>query len=167
MTSWTVALPGFSVYGISQTRILEWFAISFSRRSFQPRDWTCVSSVGGQILYNWAIWGALYLGHVSVCFSSVYFSHSFVSDSLQPHGLQHARFPVHHQLPEFTQTHVHWVGDAIQSSHLLSSPSPPTFNLSQDQGLFKRVSSLNQEAKELGFQLQHQSFQWTPRTEFL
>ena len=45
--------------------------------------------------------------------------------------------PVHHQLPEFTQTHVHWVGDAIQPSHPLSSPSPPAFNLSQHQGLFK------------------------------
>ena len=50
-------------------------------------------------------------------------------------------FPVHHQLPEFTQAHVLWVGDAIQSSHLLLSPSPPTFNLSQHQGLFKWVSS--------------------------
>ena len=49
--------------------------------------------------------------------------------------------PVHHQLPEFTQTHVHWVSDAIQPSHLLSSPSPPTFSLSQHQGLFKWVSS--------------------------
>ena len=49
--------------------------------------------------------------------------------------------PVHHQLLEFTQTHVHWVGDAIQPSHPLSSPSPPTLNLSQHQGLFKWVSS--------------------------
>ena len=52
--------------------------------------------------------------------------------------------PVHHQLPEFTQTHVHWVGDAIQPSHPLLSPSPPVFNLSQHQGLFKWVSSLHQ-----------------------
>ena len=50
-------------------------------------------------------------------------------------------FPIHHQLLEFTQTHVHWVGDAIQSSHPLSSPSPPAFNLSQHQGLFRWVSS--------------------------
>ena len=50
-------------------------------------------------------------------------------------------FPVHHQLPEFTQTHVHWVGDAIQPSHTLSSPSPPTLHLSQHQVLFKWVSS--------------------------
>ena len=69
-------------------------------------------------------------------------------------------FPVHHQLPEFTQTHVHSVGDAIQPSHTLSSPSPPAFNLSQDQGLFQRVSSSHQVAKVLEFQLQHhQSFQ--------
>ena len=65
-------------------------------------------------------------------------------------------FPVRHQLPEFTQTHVHWVGDAIQLSHPLSSPSPPTFNLSQHQGLFQGVSSSHQVAKELEFQLQHQ-----------
>ena len=64
---------------------------------------------------------------------------------------------VHHQLPELTQTHVHWVGDAIQPSHPLSSPSPPAFNLSQHQGLFKWVSSLHQVAKVLAFQLQHQS----------
>ena len=66
--------------------------------------------------------------------------------------------PVHHQLPEFTQSHVHWVGHAIQPSHHLLSPSPPTFNLSQHQGLFKWVSSSHQVAKVLEFQLQHQSF---------
>ena len=75
--------------------------------------------------------------------------------------------PVHHQLPKFTQTHVHWVGDTIQPSHPLSSPSPPAFNLSQHQGLFKWVSSSHQVAKLLEFQLQHQSFQWTPRTDLL
>ena len=75
--------------------------------------------------------------------------------------------PVHHQLPEFTQTHVHWVGDAIQPSHPLSSPSPPALNLSQHQSLFKWVSSSHQVAKVLEFQIQHQSFQWTPRTDFL
>ena len=69
--------------------------------------------------------------------------------------------PVYHQLPEFTQTHVHWVSHAIQPSHPLSSPFPPAFNLSQHQGLFKRVSSSHQVARVLEFQLQHQSFQWT------
>ena len=69
------------------------------------------------------------------------------------------RFPVHHQVPELAQTHVHRVSDAIQPSHPLSSPSP-TFNLSQYQGLFQWVSSLLQVAKVLELQLQHQSFQW-------
>ena len=68
--------------------------------------------------------------------------------------------PVYHQVPESTQTHVHQVGDAIQPSHPLSSPSPPTLNLSQHQGLFQWVSSLHQVAKVLEFQLQHQSFRW-------
>ena len=59
-------------------------------------------------------------------------------------------FPVHHQLLELTQTHIHWVGDAIQPSHPLSSPSPPTFNLSQHQGLFKWVSSSHQLGQSIG-----------------
>ena len=67
-------------------------------------------------------------------------------------------FPVYHQLPELTQTHVYRLGDAIQPSHPLSFPSPPAFNLSQHQGLFKWVSSSHQVAKVLEFQLQHQSF---------
>ena len=68
--------------------------------------------------------------------------------------------PVHHQLWESTQSYVHWIGDAIQPSHPLSSPSPPVLNLSQHQGLFQWVSSLYQVAKILEHQLQHQSFQW-------
>ena len=91
---------------------------------------------------------------ISTCFP-------FLIDSSTP-GLL-----VHHQLMESTQTHVHWVGDAIQPSHFLSSPSPPALNLSQHQGLFKWVSSLHQVAKVLEFQLQHQSLQWTPRTYLL
>ena len=58
-----------------------------------------------------------------------------------PMGCSTSDFPVHHQLLELTQTHVHWVDDAIQPSHRLASPSPPAFNLSQHQGLFKWVSS--------------------------
>ena len=75
--------------------------------------------------------------------------------------------PVHHKLPEFTQTHAHRVGDAIQPSHPLSSPSPPAPNPSQHQDLFKWVNSSHQVAKVLEFQIQHQSFQWTPRTDLL
>ena len=68
----------------------------------------------------------------------------------RPHGLQHARLPVHPQLLELTQTHVHCVSDAIQPCHSLLSPSPPTFNLSQHQGLLKWVGSLHQVAKNIG-----------------
>ena len=75
--------------------------------------------------------------------------------------------PVDHQLPEFTQTPVHWVGDAIQPSHPLSSPSPAALNLSHHQRLFKWLSSSHQVAKGLEFQLQHQTFQWSPRTDLL
>ena len=75
--------------------------------------------------------------------------------------------PVHHQLPELAQTHVHRVSDAIQPSHPLLSPSPPPFNISQHQGLFRWVSSSHQVAKVLEFQLQHQYFQWILRTDFL
>jgi len=75
--------------------------------------------------------------------------------------------PVHHQLTELAQIHVHWVSDVIQPSHPLSSPSPPALNLFQHQGLFKWVSSSHQVAKVLEFQPQHQSFQRTPRTDLL
>ena len=74
--------------------------------------------------------------------------------------------PVHHQLPEFTQTHVQRVGDAIQPSHPRSSPSPAP-NPSQHQGLFQWVNSLHEVAKLLEFQLQHQSFQWIFRTAWI
>ena len=73
--------------------------------------------------------------------------------------------PVHHQLPESTQTHVLGVGDAIRPSHPLPSPSPPAPSPSQHQGLFQWVNSLHEVAKLLEFQLQHQPFQWTPRTD--
>ena len=143
--------------GILQVRILEWVAMPFSRGSSQPRNWTQVSHTADRFFTIWA-----------TQFSSVQFSCSVVSDSLRPHGLQHARLPVHYQLPEFTQTHVHWVGDAIQPSHPLSSSSPPAFNLSQHQGLFQWISSSHQQvAKVLEFQLQSQSFQWIIRTDFL
>ena len=69
-------------------------------------------------------------------------------------------FPVHNQLLEFVQTHVHWVSDAFQPSHPLLSPSPPALNLSQHRGLFQWVGSLHQLARVLELQLQHQSFQW-------
>ena len=105
---------------------------------------------------------------LSVQFSSVQFSRSVMSDSLRPHeSCRTPGLPVHHQLPEFTQTHVHRVRDAIQPSHPLSYPSPPAPNPSQHQGLFQWLNSSHEVAKVLEFQLQHQSLQWTPRTDLL
>ena len=92
-------------------------------------------------------------------YSSVQFSRSVMSDSLRPHEPQHARPPCPSPTARGHQQHVHRVDDAIQPSHPLSSLSPPALNLSQNQGLFKWISSLHQVAKVLGFQLQHQSFQ--------
>ena len=86
---------------------------------------------------------------------------------LQRHGPQSTRLLSSPQSLEFAQTHVHRVGDAIQPSHPLSSPSPPAFNLSQHQHLFRGVSSLHQVAKGLEVQLQHQSFQWISGVDFL
>ena len=93
----------------------------------------------------------------SVQFSSVAQSCPTLCD---PMNRSTPGLPVHHQLPEFTQTQVHRVGDAIQPSHPLSTPSPPAPNPSQHQGLFQWVNSSHQVAKVLEFQLQHQSFQW-------
>ena len=105
----------------------------------------------------------------SVQFSSVQFS-SVTQSCLTLCNPMNCSMPgllVHHQLTESSQTHVHRVDDAIQPSHPLLSPSPPILNLSQHQGLFKWVSSSHQVAKVLKFQLQHQSFQRTPRTDLL
>ena len=83
--------------------------------------------------------------------SSVQFSSVSQSCPTPRNPMNHSTpaLPVHHQLPDFTQTHVHWVSDAIQPSHPLSSPSPPAPNLSQHQGLFKWISSSHQVAKVL------------------
>ena len=104
------------------------------------------------------------LYNISVQFSSVAQSCPTLCD---PMDCSTPELPVH-QLPEPSQTNVHWVGDAIQPSHPLSSPSPPAFNLSQHQCLFQWISSSHQVAKvlELQLQLQHQSFQWIFRTDF-
>ena len=95
-------------------------------------------------------------------FSSVAQSRPTPSD---PMDCSTPAFPVHHQLPELARTDVHWVGDSIQPSHPLSSPSPPAFNLSQHQGPFQWVASSHQVAKVL--KLQHQSFQWIFRIDSL
>ena len=104
--------------------------------------------------------------HWSIQFCSVQLL-SCVQLFCDPMNLSIPDNPVYHQLPESTHTHVHWVSDAIQPSHPLPSPSRPALNLSQHQGLFQWVSSSHQVAKVLEFQLQHQSFQWTLRTDLL
>ena len=104
----------------------------------------------------------LNITNYSVRFSSVAQSCPTVCD---PMNRSMQGLPVHHQLQEFTQTHVHRVGDAIQPSHPLLSPSPPAPNLSQHQGLFQWVNSSHKVAKVLEFQLQHQSFQWIFKTD--
>ena len=109
------------------------------------------------------LWGSSAL-YVSVQFSSVAQSCPTLCD---PVNHSTPGLPVHHQLPEFTQTHAHRVGDATQPFHPLSSPSPPAPNPFQHQGLFHWVNSSHEVAKVLEFQLQHQSFQWTPRTDLL
>ena len=96
-----------------------------------------------QILYNLWFYGVLQS-------SSVTQSCPTLCDPMNRNTLG---LPIHHQLPEFTQTHAHRVGDAIQPSHPLSSPSPPAPNPSQHQGLFQGVNSSREEAKVLEFQL--------------
>ena len=105
-------------------------------------------------------WFSTYIKHL-VQFSSVAQSCLTLC-----HPMNHSTpgLPVHHQLPEFTQTHVHRVSDAIQPSHPLLSPSPPAPNPSQHQSPFEWVNSLHEVAKVLEFQLQHPSFQRTPAT---
>ena len=102
-----------------------------------------------------AIWGFL--------FSSVQFSSVAQScPTLQPHEPQHTRPPCPSPTPRFTQTHVHWVGDAIWPSHLLSSPSPPTLNLSQHQGLFNESALRVRWSNYWSF-----SFSISPSNEYL
>ena len=147
------SLPGSSVHGILQARIMEWVAMPFSRGSSQPRDWTRISHTGNLILYHWA---TRELSPYFQClFSSVQFSSVTQScpTLCDPMNRSMPGLPVHHHLPEFTQTHIHWVGDAIQPSHPLSSPFPPAPNPSQHQSLFQWVNSSHQVAKVLEFQL--------------
>ena len=119
-----------------------------------------------KILNHYVVhWNQYYtVNQLSVQFSSVVQLHPTL---FNPMDCSTPGLPVHHQLLEFTQTHVHRVGDAIRPSHPGSSPSPPAPNRSQHQSLFQWVNSSHQVAKVLEFQLQHQSFQWTPRTDFL
>ena len=124
--------------------------------------WESLGSTLGNSDHFWVFF-VLVFSRNSVYFSSVHsLSHAWLF--LTPWTAAHQASL---SIPEFIQTHVCWVDDAIQPSHPLSSPSAPTFSLSQDQSLFKWVSSSHQVARVLEFQLQHQSFQWIFRTDLL
>ena len=109
--------------------------------------------------------------HMKRCWTSLIIQFSSVAQwcptLCDPMNCSTPGLPVHHQLLEFTQTHVHRVRDAIELSHPLSSPSPPAPNPSQYHDLFQWINSSHEVAKVLEFQLQHQSFQWTPRADLL
>ena len=151
--------PGSSVHGILQARILEWVAIRSSRGSSWPRDWTHISWVScivGKLFTHWATWEA-----------SVQFSRSVVSDSLRPHGLQHARLLCRSPTPGAYSNLCplsHWCHPTISSSVV---PLSSCLQFSQHEGLFQWVGSSHQVAKVLTFQFQHQYFQWIFRTDFL
>ena len=131
------SLPGSSV-GISQVRILEWVAITFPGDISNPGIEPGSPALQADSLPSeqYCLGLPLTLSHlkISLQFSSITQSYLTLCD---PKDCSTPGLPVHHQLLEFTQTHVHWVGDAIQTSHPLLSPSPPTFDLSQNQDLFK------------------------------
>ena len=149
------SLSFHTVHGVLGARILERFAIRSSRRPSFVRTlhWQLLSEK--QEIYQ-KVFPQIQFSSVTQLWLTL----------CNPMNRNTPGLRVHHQLPEFTQTHVSWVDDAIQSSHSLPSPSL-AFNLSQHQGLFKWVSSSHQMAQVLEFQLQHQSFQWIFRTDFL
>ena len=181
-------LPGSSAHGIFQTRILEWVAISSFRGSSWPSDWTCICCTAGGFFTARAIGEALipalerhmylwllissreatsFLENVSkltfcFCCSVV----KLCPTLCDPMNCNTPGFPVLHYLPEFAQTQVHWVSDALQSSRPLLPVCPLAFNLSQDQGLFQWVSSLHQVAKVLQLQFQHLSNEYSGLISF-
>ena len=152
----------------SRTRIV-------CRATHRAEELSCSSSVVFWLSQIANIWLGLQPNSVEThsCFeqklSSVQFSSAAQScpTLCDPMNRSTPGLPVHLQLLKFTQTHVHRVGNAIQTSHAVSSPSPPAPNPSQHQSLFQKVNSSHEVAKVLEFQLQHQSFQWTHRTDLL
>ena len=164
LLQWTLQTQGLNLRLLHCRLILYCWATELPQESATSHLYTKEVKVGpwtdiGTLIFTPAL--------ITIAKRRLLFSHSVVSDSLQPHGLQHARLPVQHHLLELTQTHVHRVGDAIQPSHPLLSPSPPALNLSQHQGLFQWVGSSHLVVKVLELQLHHQSFQWIFRIDFL
>ena len=130
-------------------------------------QWCHPTSSSSVAPFSWCLQSSPVLGSFPMsCLSSVQFTQSCPT-ICNPMNRSTPGLTVHHQLLEFTQSNIHWVDDAIQPSHPLSSPSPPAPNPSQHQGLFQWVNSSHEVAKVSESQLQHQSFQWTPRTDLL
>ena len=170
------SLPGFPVHRILQAGILEWVAISFSNSGIY------ISFISKHYVYTTV---SLFISFRAFYWFSVMADEDLAAIYNHPNFLIIHEFssvtqlcltlcypmslglPVHHQFLEFTQAHAHWVSDAIQPFHPLSSPSPPALSFSQYQGLFQSVSPSHQVAKILEFQLQHQSFQWIFRIDLL
>ena len=175
-------LPSSSVHGFFQARVLEWGAISFSRGFSWSRDWTWVSPIVGRRFYHLSHQGSPIVIEIcakslqsglTFCVrllcpwdfpgkNTAMVCH--LSDQIRsvaqlcptlcdPMNRSMPGLPVHHQLPEFTETYIHQVSDAIQPSHPPSSPSPPAFNPSQHQSLFQWVNSSHEVAKVLESQL--------------
>ena len=164
------SLPGSAIHGILLARLLEWVAVAFSECLGYSASKEHYLFTNCKYILEAKQYGnskSIKMKFSSIQFSSVQFSRSAVSDSLRPHESQQPGLPVHRYLPEFTQTHIHRVSDAIQPSHPLSSPSPPAPNPSQHQGIFQSVSSSHEVAKVMEFQLQHHSFQRNPRADLL
>ena len=172
------SLPGSCLHGILQARILEWVVYSFSRRSFWLRNWTGVSCIVGGFFTSWATRGVHSIRSLRKtkrlsCFVSWIFllfrgecmqnSNIFLVRKLEsscsvaklcltlcdPMDCSTPGFPALHYLPEFAQTHVHWVSDDIQPSHPVLPSSPSARSLSQHQGPFQWVGSSHQVIKVL------------------
>ena len=159
------SLPWCSVRGISQARVLESVAISFSRGSSQMRDETWVSHIAGGF-FTISAPGKLRVELKSVWFP-VQFSHSVVSDSLRPHDSQHARPPCPSPTPRVhpnSHASSRWCHPAISSSVVPFSSCPQSLPASES---FPMNQPSHEVAKVLEFQLQQQSFRWTPRTGLL
>ena len=160
------SMPDSSVHGILQARIMELETISLSRGSSLPKYWTWTSWIAGRFFTIWAT-REVYIYTVHINNTSVQFSHSVKSDSWRSHEPQHARPPCPSPTPRVLPNPCplcRWCHPTISSSVVPFSSCP---HLSQHQGLFQWVSSSHQVAKVLEFQLQHQSFKRTPKTDIL
>ena len=162
VVSFKIILDVYNKSGLVLSSQLNWVSLTCKLKGTWVSWLTVLTIVKFTLLSVLEMYHSLSLTRLMIQFNSVTRSCPTLCDHMD---CSMPDFPVHHQFPEFTQIHVHWIHDAIQSPHSLWSPSPLAFNLSQHQGLFQWVSSSPQVAKVLEFQLQ--SFQWIFRTDLL